>query len=239
MLTPRLLPRCYIPIKLVDFLPRERQKLEKEVRRAKYSESRRQSALFRSLQNPLFANELLIFGSLPGLQDAQDADRSFTEVAEDESEQTQICAHGVGPEVDVAVGAEVEALDMPVTYDWSELEIMEMARGVLSSSLKMLCAKGNPSEKIDVLDWVFESEIADIRTVAGPYGPVQETIYTRQCAFSFPMCCAVLNYDPSVFRSFLIRRLPQEAKRYFIYRYEADPLLEDVRDSHKPRLFGC
>ena len=32
MLTPRLLPRCYIPIKLVDFLPRERQKLEKEVR---------------------------------------------------------------------------------------------------------------------------------------------------------------------------------------------------------------
>ena len=62
MLTPRLLPRCYIPIKLVDFLPRERQKLEKEVRRAKYSESRRQSALFRSLQNPLFENEILIFG---------------------------------------------------------------------------------------------------------------------------------------------------------------------------------
>ena len=143
MLTPRLLPRCYIPIKLVDFLPRERQKLEKEVRRAKYSESRRQSALFRSLQNPLFENEILIFGSASGQKDAEDADRSFTEVAEEETEQTRISAHGVGPEVDMAVGAEVEAFDTPVTYEWTELEIIEMARGILSSSLKMLCAKGS------------------------------------------------------------------------------------------------
>lgn len=236
MLIPNLLTRCYIPIKLVDFLPREEHLIERERRRAKSFETKRLNALWRSLQSPLFAEFAAPILALTGISEI-DSDRSFTE--SNEQEPSEISASGVGPEVDVDVGAEVSGLDLPVEYEWSELDIIEMSRGLLTNSLRVLCAKGNPSEKIDVLDWVFESEIADIRTVAGKYGPVKEVIYTRQCAFSFPMCCAVLNYDPAVFRSFLIRKLPQEAKRYFIYRYEADPLIEDVRDSHKPKFYGC
>ncbi len=239
MLSLRLLPRCYIPIKPVDVLPREREQFEKERRRAKVFATRQQSALFRSLQNPLFSQESTFWKGFAVTHDEADADRSFTEESDGCAGETTIRAEGVGPEVDTTVNFETDSLDLPPSYTWTEADIVEMARGILTFSLKILCAKGNPTEKIDVLDWVFESEIADVRTVTGPYGAVKQVIYTRQCAFSFPMCCAVLNYDPAVFRSFLIHHLPQEAKRYFIYRHEAEPLLEDVRNSHQPKFFGC
>lgn len=203
----RLLSRAYIPIKPVLVMPRE-------VKRLKRIEARKRNKLRRTREETLLALQLpLVTDNLwYPVEDRTEVDVVF--------EFTGPNAIGIGPEIDGAVG-------------WDNDELLRLHAVLLEESLKALAAKGNPAEKLDVLDWMFEPDFFAEIVKQTPYGPRKRLIYNDQVPFSFAFCCKLQGHDPSKYRGFVRRSIPDVVKRYMHFDGEDSPLLQEVLMPHR------
>jgi hypothetical protein len=94
---------------------------------------------------------------------------------------------------------------LSTSLDWSDQAIAELHEGLLLSSLASLAARGNATEKVDVLKWFFSPDIYAWNkktTCTGEVG--YQPIYSHQIPFTFQRCCAVAHFNHEVLREGLL-----------------------------------
>ena len=195
--------RTYIPIKLVEVMPREVKRLQKIETQKRNRARRERIELLKALQIPLISEELW---------------KTFTEDRTSVEEAMATAgpdAIGVGPEI-----------DEPVV--WTSDEILQLHSVLLEESLKALAAKGNPTEKMDILEWMFEPDFVAEVVMQTPHGPRKTIIYNDQVAFSFAFCCKLQGHDPAHYRAFVRRAIPDVAKRFLYLDGEDTPCLQQA-----------
>jgi len=200
---PRLLARTYIPIKLVAVMPREVKRQQRIATRQLNKDKRLREEAFKALQIPL---------SVEGLWNWYAENRECVEAI---MVQGGLDAVGVGPEI-----------DEPVV--WTSDGILELHSVLLEESLKALAAKGNPTEKMDILEWMFEPDFVAEVVMQTPNGPRKTIIYNDQVAFSFAFCCKLQGHDPAQYRAFVRRAIPDVAKRFLYLDGEDTPCLQQA-----------
>lgn len=84
--------------------------------------------------------------------------------------------------------------DLPKTYDWSDEEMVLMHEHVLIYSLNVLKTRGNATEKLEILDWIWADEIYTFVTKNVMGVDRQIPIRTDQVPFSFETCCRLNGY---------------------------------------------
>lgn len=195
--------RAYIPIKPVEILPSEvKRRLQSETRK-RNKERRERNELLKALQIPLISEELWkVFSE----------DRSCVEEA----------MVAVGPDA-VGVGPEI---DEPVV--WAHDEIVQLHAVLFEESLKALAAKGNPVEKMDILEWMFEPDFVAEVVLQTPQGPRKTVIYNDQVPFSFAFCCKLQGHDPAHYRAYMRQAIPEVTKRFMYVAGEDSPTLHEV-----------
>ncbi|MFB0936400.1 MAG: hypothetical protein QMB52_11570 [Propionivibrio sp.] len=204
LIQPRLFQRTYIPIRPVLLLPDEAKRLKRKLAQQRYRAKKGVSDVLTPLQFPLLWYED------PAVEIE---DRSSVEELEVET----------GPEA-IAVGPEV---DEPVV--WTNDEILTLSSVLIEESLKALAARANPSEKWEILGWIFESDIVEEIVVQTPYGPRKKIIHADQVPFTFAFCCKLAGYDPSVYRAFVRRTVPEVANQFIHHELEDEPGIESLR----------
>lgn len=195
--------RTYIPIKLVEVMPREAKRLQKIETQKRNKARRERNELLKALQIPLISEELW---------------KTFTE---DRTSVEEAMAT-VGPDA-IGVGPEI---DEPVV--WAHDEIVVLHAVLLEESLKALTAKGNPSEKMDILEWMFEPDFVAEVVLQTPQGPRKKVIYNDQVPFSFAFCCKLQGHDPAKYRAYMRQVIPDVAKRFMHMDGEDFPTLQEV-----------
>jgi len=184
--TYELFPRAYIPINPNPSA--SKQKLSKEElkeRRLQAKLRREREAVLRALQMPMvFSLEI------------QEIENDI------EEETTSVTA--TGPILD-------EDLD-PV--EWTVDDIVDLHSAMIKQSLKALAAKGNPREKLEVLEWIFETDYVGEVERNTPYGPRKVRVKNQFVPFSFAFCCRLEGHDPESYRSFIAREMPDEVRRF-------------------------
>lgn len=217
MLTQLRLPfhRLSIPIRPVLVMPRELKRQQRVEVRKLNARKRELYAALEALQMPLIPDHWM-----PNIRRE---DRSDVEKA----------LETVGPNV-VAVGPEVDDV-----IEWEHDDIVTIHSYLLEESLKALAAKGNPSEKLDVLDWIFEPDFFAEVVVDTPDGPRKKTLKSDQRPFSFAFTCKIEGHDPAFYRAFLRRQLPDVVNSRYLYVAEEDsPTLQDGLRKHcSPYLY--
>lgn len=210
MLTqPRLLPTTYIPIWPVAVLPREVKRQQRLEARQRNQVRRAREEALRALQMPLLD---------PGIV-AYVEDRSAIEAVVDLDGPDVV---GVGPEIDDPI-------------DWTNEGILQLHSVLLEESLKALGAKGNPDEKMEILEWIFEPDYVGEIVKQTANGPRKVFVFNDQIPFSFAFCCKVQGHDPSAYRAFLRRNIPAVAGYFLHVAGEDVPLLQDaLRRYHNP-----
>lgn len=192
----RLFAKPYIPIKPVTVMPREVKAERNRQNRKRNALRREYEATLRALQLPI----ILPMGGVP-VEDRSDID-AITET---------------GPVVDVvAIGPGID--DELVT--WSNEGILQLHSVLLEESLKALAAKGNPAEKLDILEWMFEPDYVDQIVFEGPEGPRKTIVYNAEVAFSFAFCCKLEGHDPARYRAFVRKAMPDVVARFCWYAGE-------------------
>lgn len=78
-------------------------------------------------------------------------------------------------------------ISIPDEFDWSEDDVAELHRVILFESLQSLSYRGNPAEKMEVLEWIFAD---DVSLVDG------KPLYANDIPFSFNRCCAFARMRP-------------------------------------------
>lgn len=81
------------------------------------------------------------------------------------------------------------------TEEWSESAALQVHYILLERSLEYLAARGNPHEKLDVINWIFRPETPEevIRQVEGK----NERLLVP---FTFGACCRLQGLDPDSLR---------------------------------------
>src|SRR6185369_7114040 len=148
----RLMPRTYIPIKPVLVMPREVKRQQRIVARQRNKEKRLREDALKALQIPLSTEDLWDW---------------FAE----NREAVEVVMQTVGPDA-IGVGPEI---DEPVV--WTSDEILQLHSVLFEESLKALAAKGNPTEKMDILEWMFEPDYVAEVVMQTPHGPRKTIIY--------------------------------------------------------------
>lgn len=200
---PRLLARTYIPIKPVLVMPREVKRQQRIASRQRNKEKRLREEALKALQIPLSTEDLWDW---------------FAE----NREAVEVVMQTVGPDA-IGVGPEI---DEPVV--WTSDEILQLHSVLLEESLKALAAKGNPTEKMDILEWMFEPDFVAEVVMQTPHGPRKTIIYNDQVAFSFAFCCKLQGHDPAHYRAFVRRAIPDVAKRFLYLDGEDTPCLQQA-----------
>lgn len=79
--------------------------------------------------------------------------------------------------------------------EWSESAALQVHYILLERSLEYLAARGNPAEKLDVLNWIFRPETPEevIRQIEGR----NERLLVP---FTFGACCRLQGLDPDTLR---------------------------------------
>lgn len=124
---------------------------------------------------------------------------------------------------EITVTADGPAVEEPPII-WTPDDLVSMHSCMLEENFKILAARGNPKEKLDVLKWIFESEwvaeVANRKTMVLNGETVsfdqRRVIYNRDCGFTFSMCCRLEGFDPDVFRTWLKRNFA-EATGIFLF----------------------
>lgn len=104
-----------------------------------------------------------------------------------------------------------EGLD-PV--NWTVDDIVDLHSAMIKQSLKALAAKGNPREKLEILEWMFETDYVGEIYRDTPYGPRKVRVTNHNIPFSFAFCCRLEGHDPDRYRSFIAREMPEEVMRF-------------------------
>lgn len=115
-----------------------------------------------------------------------------------------------GNELNVRTGLldqeiEVEAVidDAETTEPWSDEAVGQLHEAVLLHSLKALQARGNATEKREILKWIF-TPIPMIATLRDENGEPAEVLLPQNATpFSFEMCCRFCGYSPDALRQSL------------------------------------
>jgi len=185
-------------------LPREVKRQRRNA--ARQSDRANRSEIAKLLQMPLFGEELL--GSrFFGAEDRTAEEATMESVGPD--------AIGVGPEI-----------DDPVL--WTNDDIVSLHSAMFEENLKALAAKGNPMEKLDILEWMFEPDFVGEVIRRTPHGDRRVFVFTDQVPFSFAFCCKLQGHDPEKYRAFVRRVLPEVAKRFLYLAGEDLPCLQDA-----------
>lgn len=95
---------------------------------------------------------------------------------------------------------------------WSTDDVAKLHSHLLEQSLRALAGRGNAIQKQEILDWIFEPDFVGTTTRNGREIPV----YTNQIPWSFAFCCRMERMDPETFRTFLLSRMPEQLRRYYI-----------------------
>ena len=204
LIQPLLLKQLYIPIRPVELLPEEVKRLRKNLSQQRYRLKRKLGKNSEHLQFPLFWRENPSF---------EIEDRSSVEDLELD----------VGPDV-VGVGPEI---DQPV--EWTDEEVLKLSSVLMEESLKALAARDNPSEKMEILGWIFESDYVEEIDVQTPYGLRKKVIYADQVPFTFAFCCKLAGHDPAVYRAHIRRAVPEVTKNFLSYKAEDEPCSHELR----------
>jgi hypothetical protein len=88
---------------------------------------------------------------------------------------------------------------------------------LLEESIRALSAKGNPNEKLEILEWIFEPDY--IGTVVKPTADGHSRIvhvFTNAIPWSFAFCCKLEGHDPDFWRKFLRSQMPEAVKRFYV-----------------------
>ncbi len=210
MLTqPRLLPTTYIPIWPVTVLPSEVKRQQRLEARQRNQVRRAREEALRALQMPLLDTGIVAYVE----------DRSAINASVDLDGPDVV---GVGPEIDDPI-------------DWTNEGILQLHSVLLEESLKALGAKGNPDEKMEILEWIFEPDYVGEFVKQTANGPRKVFVFNDQIPFSFAFCCKVQGHDPSAYRAFLRRNIPAVAGYFLHVAGEDVPLLQDaLRKYHNP-----
>lgn len=115
----------------------------------------------------------------------------------------------------VAVGLAVEQ-EPDEAIEWTVEEIIDLHANLLEMSLKVLAARGNAHEKLDVLHWIYENDYVGEVEKNTPYGKRKFIVTNRDVPFSFAFCCRLEGHDPESYRSHLRNYLPPELVSRFI-----------------------
>lgn len=204
LIQPRLFASpMYIPITPVSLLPQEVKRLRSKEYQQRYRERKKLGDLkLKDLQLPLIWHN----------PDVEVEDRSIVEDLEVSAGPDAV---GVGP-----------AIDDPI--EWTNEEIASLALVLIEESLRSLAAKGNPTEKLEILEWMFEPDIVESIVVQTPYGPRKKMLYADQVAFTFAFCCRVTGYDPDTYREF-VRSSPEVKKRIEYLNGKEDLSVDEMR----------
>lgn len=213
MLNQRLFPRAYIPINPAP-LPAltEFAKEERRLRRLQAKRRKEREAALSALQLPMALTFALV---------ACPAEDPIDDLVEDPIEATieqpseDLAAEGPSA---VAIGPDVE--DEPV--EWLNEEIVRLHGVLLEQSLRALAAAGNPREKLDVLEWIFETEYVGDIVRETDDGPRRIAVTNRDCALSFSFCCRLEGHDPDFWRGFIKREMPEAASRFIFSTKDVD-----------------
>lgn len=195
-----LFPKCYIPIAVVTKDPREVEREYLESLRDLRDQRKWYQKLLRALQMPI------------EIQVGPPTHRQYKEQREIEDRTSVEVVYALGDLQAIGMGPEID--DEPI--EWTNDQIVTLHSVLLEESLKTLAAKGNPSEKLDVLKWVFEIDYVAEITVETPAGPSRKTILNTDVPFSFAFCCKLEGMDPANIRSILRRTMPEAVKSFLV-----------------------
>ena len=85
--------------------------------------------------------------------------------------------------------------------EWTDQAIEELHEGLLLSSLASLAARGNATEKVEILKWFFLPDIYAWKRKITCNGEVgHQPIYAHQIPFTFQRCCAVAHFSHEALR---------------------------------------
>lgn len=207
----RLFSRPYIPIRPVVVLPREIIRQERLIASEKRKAQREREQALKALHLPLIKAEHL-------------------RIVEDRSDVEAAMALQPGPDA-VGVGPEIDQSEQEVVWTIDEMLVMHSV--LLEESLRALAAKGNPSEKMEILEWIFESDYFAEVVLQSPNGPRKTVIYNSEVALSFAMCCRLEGHDPAFWRAFLRRTIPDVVARFICHDDEDAPCLQQALMPHR------
>lgn len=90
---------------------------------------------------------------------------------------------------------------------WTDEEVYMLTEGLLNYNFGILKSRGNAREKIEVLEWIWASDIHSYRQVQTRNGIVRQAIPSKFIPFSFAFCCAINGLDAHELRDALRRPL--------------------------------
>lgn len=177
-------PQLYLP-----FIPEHEQRVwdaelnRKDVAREK---SRLKIAPIKKYKVVQNTNNLLLFA----LQEADLTERLVGLEANAHELDTESCPYAEALAEDPVVDIE-DSVNI-----WSDRAIEELHEAVLHYSLSVLGARGNSTEKQEVLQWIFAPEtfVADLRDAEGNL--VEAYLPQSITPFSFNQCCRICGYNP-------------------------------------------
>lgn len=88
---------------------------------------------------------------------------------------------------------------------------------LLEESIKALAAKGNPNEKLEILEWIFEPDY--VGTVVKPTADGHSRVvhvFTDAIPWSFAFCCKLEGHDPDFWRKFFRSHMPEAVQRFYV-----------------------
>lgn len=101
--------------------------------------------------------------------------------------------------------------------EFTSEEILAAHSVLLEGSIKALAAKGNPKEKLEILEWIFEPDYIGtvVKTTADGHPRIVH-VFTESIPWSFAFCCKLEGQDPDFWRKFLLAEMPEAVKRFYL-----------------------
>lgn len=110
-----------------------------------------------------------------------------------------------------AIDVFAEAEEDQEKLSWSNESVCQLHSVLLENSLKALAGRGNPTQKMEILDWIFEPDFVGTVQRNGRDVPV----YSDHVPFTFAFCCKLERMNPEVIQDFLLSVMPAAVKHHY------------------------
>lgn len=114
--------------------------------------------------------------------------------------------------IDAPEAVDVFADENAERAEWTNEGVIQLHSVLLEQSLRALAGRGNPMQKKEILDWIFEPDYVGTVQRKGREKPV----YNDRIPFTFAFCCRIERMNPDTIRDFLLSVMPAAVR----YRYQ-------------------
>jgi hypothetical protein len=113
--------------------------------------------------------------------------------------------------IDAPEAVDVFADERLEKAEWTNEGVIQLHSVLLEQSLRALAGRGNPMQKKEILDWIFDPDYVGTVQRNGREKPV----YNDRIPFTFAFCCRIERMNPDTIRDFLLSVMPAAVRYHY------------------------